>query len=248
MTSRLPIAPFAFEPVLSLVDKQYKGLQLVYQGDDSPGYQPSVGHRPPGITFLADLVAGWSQHGSPLRFTFPVSIPEVATEGFADAWLFETRRTGIEPSLVELGLAPTHPPAEGAHLARNLAQLREAGVGLCQLDFGSGYATIGGWRDLPLTRVEVSPAFIESQDAPSAQMLNSILRLAESCGLTSSVRGVANGAQLRMLEELNCQFARGPAIGPKLVSVQVDYWLQRNGARNGLGAYWQAQTSGRDEV
>jgi EAL domain-containing protein (putative c-di-GMP-specific phosphodiesterase class I) len=235
MTSRPPIAPFAFEPVMSIAGKRFHGLQLVYQEEGSPGYRPKAGHRPADIGLLADLVAEWRAHAPQAHFTFPCSFPEVAANGFADAWLSEARRVGIDPSFLELGLDPLYLPPQGAALTANLAQLRDAGVGICQLDFGTGYATMAAWVQVPLTRIELHPALFETTGS-SAAILSSVSDMLNSLGFTPSARGVADEPQLELLAAHGCQLARGPAIAGSLRPIEVGVWLQEKKSRVGLNA------------
>lgn len=217
---------------MSIADRRVYGLQLVYSGDDTSGYRLGEGYRPPSINFLTELFAGWREIAPLLHFTVPCSFPELAEQGFADAWLSEFRRADMQPFMLELGVDPLHPPPQEEHLVSNLTQLREAEVGLCQLDFGAGYATLATWPRVPFTRVELHPQFAQPSDT-AGSMLRSLREMFASFDLTSSVRGVADEEQLQLLAAHDYQLARGPAVGSAMRPIEVDHWLRENKSRVG---------------
>lgn len=218
-------APFAFEPLLSLNDKRFHGLQLVYTE------QPDKDLRPPSIEFLAELVSRWSDRSPPVRLTVPCDVPDVAASGFAGTWIAAARKASIEPSLLELGITPRHPLSNTGDLSTNLAMLREAGVGVCQLDFGAGHASLATWPLLPLTRVEVPPAFIDTQAEATAPILTSVFRMVDALGIVSSASGVETQRQMDLLQELGCMLVRGPAIAHRLTVAQAAPWLRENASQ-----------------
>ncbi len=103
---------------------------------------------------------------------------------------------------------------------RNLAELRELGVGLALDDFGTGYSSL---RDLRVQAVKIDRSFVGAlgnSDEDTA-IVSAIISLARALGIDAIAEGVEDESQAALLRELGCPLAQGylfGAPGPRIVS------------------------------
>ena len=103
---------------------------------------------------------------------------------------------------------------------RNLAALRELGVGLALDDFGTGYSSL---RDLPVHAVKIDRSFVGAlgRSAGDTAIVAAIVSLARALGIDAIAEGVEHESQAARLRELGCPLAQGylfGAPGPRIVS------------------------------
>ncbi len=108
--------------------------------------------------------------------------------------------------------------------AQILARFKEMGVGLACDDFGTGYSSLSTLRKLPFDTLKVDRSFIEAdaEDERASIILQAILAMAHSLGLTVVAEGIENQDQVDRLGELNCDLGQGFFIGPPMTARQVN--------------------------
>ncbi len=92
-----------------------------------------------------------------------------------------------------------------------LNQLREIGVGINIDDFGTGYSNLSYLMQLPISTLKIDRSFILPLEfeGRNTEIVQTILTLARSLGLTVIAEGVENETQLDQLKNLDCESAQG---------------------------------------
>jgi diguanylate cyclase len=113
-------------------------------------------------------------------------------------------RLGVE--LTEHAVVQDLPSAVAA-----LTTLREMGVCVSLDDFGTGYSSLFYLRELPISEVKIDRVFIDRLDAneEDAAIVDSVIRLARTVGVTAVAEGVERAAQASQLISLGCPAAQG---------------------------------------
>ena len=98
-----------------------------------------------------------------------------------------------------------------AHVIRQLNVLRDAGVRVALDDFGTGYSSLGRLQELPVDAVKIDRSFVSMvrTGAEKLPILNSMINMAHSLGLTVTAEGIETGAQASYLTNLNCDSLQG---------------------------------------
>jgi diguanylate cyclase (GGDEF)-like protein/PAS domain S-box-containing protein len=98
-----------------------------------------------------------------------------------------------------------------AHVIRQLNTLRDAGVRVALDDFGTGYSSLGRLQELPVDAVKIDRSFVSMvrTGAEKLPILNSMINMAHSLGLTVTAEGIETGAQAGYLTNLNCDSLQG---------------------------------------
>ena len=79
------------------------------------------------------------------------------------------------------------------------------------VDFGTGHASISNLRRIPVDVVKIDRSLISGIDADAGlrRITRSIVDLLNSLEIASLAEGVESGAELAVLEELNCAIVQG---------------------------------------
>jgi EAL domain-containing protein (putative c-di-GMP-specific phosphodiesterase class I) len=105
----------------------------------------------------------------------------------------------------------TNPPRARAVLA----QLSKLGVRLAVDDFGSGHASLGYLRKLPINVLKIDKSFIQqmTDDAGDAAIVRTAIDLGHNLGLEVVAEGVETEDTQRRLEALGCDTLQGYHLG-----------------------------------
>lgn len=101
---------------------------------------------------------------------------------------------------------------ENSDIARNiLLDLKTHGISLAVDDFGTGYSSLSYLSRIPADSIKIDRSFIQNIDNndEGVNMVNVILNLAKSLGMTVIAEGIETKQQALKLKELGCHFAQG---------------------------------------
>lgn len=148
--------------------------------------------------------------------TVDVSPLEVADPNFADRVLMVLDGADMAPARVELELTDGLQHANSREALRQLNRLRSAGVRLSLDNFGAGYANLTQLRALPLTQIKIAAGLVRglSGSAESRHIVQALVDLGRSSGLTVAAEGVDSPTQLAFLKSGGCQRVQGRALPP----------------------------------
>jgi diguanylate cyclase (GGDEF)-like protein/PAS domain S-box-containing protein len=92
-----------------------------------------------------------------------------------------------------------------------LNELRAMGVTLSIDDFGTGYSSLNYLATLPIDALKVDRSFIEKMvgGGEGNEIVRAIFKLGQALSKQVFAEGIETGAQLRLLEELGCEFGQG---------------------------------------
>jgi diguanylate cyclase (GGDEF)-like protein len=126
----------------------------------------------------------------------------------------------IRRALEESGLAACYLEVEfteGA-LMKNVAstlelmtQFKEIGLRLAIDDFGTGYSSLNYLKQFPIDKLKIDQSFVKNiaHDPNDAAIVQAIIALARSLGLSTIAEGVETESQLGYLRSLHCNEIQG---------------------------------------
>jgi diguanylate cyclase (GGDEF)-like protein len=148
--------------------------------------------------------------------------------------------SGWPPSDVVLEVTESLLEAHSSTAVRALHTLRTAGLRVAIDDFGTGYSSLSRLDTLPVDILKFDHSFIASiaTSPRRAQMLRSIVGMADALGLSLVAEGVETEEQNAVLRRVGCRYAQGWLYGrPGPVTELVDDVGQlRSGVTGGLAA------------
>jgi EAL domain-containing protein (putative c-di-GMP-specific phosphodiesterase class I) len=109
-----------------------------------------------------------------------------------------------------------------------LGRLKTMGVESSVDDFGTGYASLGYLKRLPVGELKIDRAFVHQMavDARDAAIVRSTVALAHDLGLTVVAEGVEDGVTWRMLARIGCDAGQGYYLSRPLAAEPFADWLR----------------------
>lgn len=140
-----------------------------------------------------------------------VSPRQLLVDDFADQIETLLRDSGLAPSELELEITEGVFLEDAEACIEKLARLRSLGVSIAIDDFGTGFSSLGYLKHLPLNRLKIDKSFVDSvlDDDQSVTILDSVIRLGKSLGLSVIAEGVESESQRIKLTELGCPMYQG---------------------------------------
>jgi diguanylate cyclase (GGDEF)-like protein/PAS domain S-box-containing protein len=156
-----------------------------------------------------DLAAWRAQGITNLRVAVNVSAAQLkpALAGIVRGAL---NSSGLPATTLELEI--TESALMDAHKTEPILRtLKQIGVGLAIDDFGTGYSSLSRLRALPIDMLKIDRSFVaDLPDSPdAAALVRSIIRLADSLGVSTLAEGVETPAQRDHLSLQGCGMAAG---------------------------------------
>jgi diguanylate cyclase (GGDEF)-like protein len=133
----------------------------------------------------------------------PVLVQEVLAE------------TGLEPSRLELEITETALIRDRDRALTGLERLKTLGVRLALDDFGTGYSSLSYLQTFPFDTLKIDRCFVArvAEDASSATIVESVIRLGQGLGLRVVAEGVEHENQLAALRAHGCDAVQGYLLG-----------------------------------
>ena len=171
-------------------------------------------------TYMAEeacrILKRWREEKQPLvPIALNVSAASLRSPYFSSALLQLTRQYEADPSQLILQL-PSQIALSDLPLLRQLAErLHGEGFKLALNHFGRGTVSLDLIQTLPLDMVKMEGEFSRDlgNNAKTAPIISSFIRMAEELHLQLIFDGVENGRQLELLRELGARWWTGPYAG-----------------------------------
>lgn len=170
-------------------------------------------------------LAGWRDRGAAgLRLTVPVSTLQLKHSGFGDQVTGCLARHGASPDRLILELPEAAMLAPSAEMMRTMQSLRTLGVTFSVGGFGTGYASLGHLRRLPVEFLKIDQGILQDmiRNPANQETVRAIVALARSMDLTVIAEGVETGEQHLLAEEVRCGFAQGAFLGRPIPAEAFD--------------------------
>ena len=166
---------------------------------------------------LAEL-ARWRAVGlSFARCSLSVNVAsqQLVDDSFIDVVDDALGETGIDAGSLWLELTETALMADTTAATRALRGLRGLGLHLAVDDFGTGYSSLTYLKRFPVESIKIDRSFVTGLglEADDTSIVEAVVRLGHSLGLTVVAEGVETPLQLNRLRELGCDRAQGYLFG-----------------------------------
>ena len=158
---------------------------------------------------------GANRTGDGLPFvTVNVSGRQLDDFGFVGDVAEALANSSIDPARLVLEITESMTMAQPELTIERLRALKALGVRLAIDDFGTGYSSLGYLRRLPVDKVKIDRSFVvDIERATGAALINGIINLTSSLGLSCVAEGVETEEQARALQAFGCHAAQGFYFG-----------------------------------
>ncbi len=166
-------------------------------------------------------ICEWNERfGTRLRLAVNLSARSLARPDLLTELREVLSESCLDPSLLELEITETDAIGDEATNLATLNDLAALGVSISIDDFGTGYSSLSYLRHLPIKRLKLDRQFV--RDLPHsrdcAAIVEAVVSLAHSLGISVTAEGVETAEQLRYLKSTGCEEVQGhwfdPALSP----------------------------------
>jgi diguanylate cyclase (GGDEF)-like protein/PAS domain S-box-containing protein len=154
------------------------------------------------------------------------------------------RETGVAPGSLELEFTESVIMEKADKNIDTLRALKQMGVQLSIDDFGTGYSSLNYLKHFPIDTIKIDRSFIAdvSSNSDDAAITEAIISMAHSLKLNVIAEGVENGAQLRFLDQRNCDEVQGYYLGLPMPAHDLVAHLETPDRKSAvMHAAWQAE-------
>jgi len=141
-------------------------------------------------------------------------------------WLFDMAKNHQEGNMLVVEITERLLLDASTQVSERLAQYQQAGVQVALDDFGTGYSALSYLKKFPIDYVKIDRSFVRELGSSNqdAALCRAIIMMAHSLGMQVIAEGIENQRQLRMLQEMGCDFGQGYYFSPPLRPEAFTLW------------------------
>ncbi|PCJ44458.1 MAG: hypothetical protein COA99_06910 [Moraxellaceae bacterium] len=135
--------------------------------------------------------------------------------------------TGLEPKFLAIELTESVLINNVEETIEVLLKLKALGITLAIDDFGTGYSSLSYLKKFPIDTLKIDQSFIRDilEGVNDAAIVNAIISMAHSLGLSVLAEGVETGAHNDFLTDHKCDYAQGYLYcRPKPARELLEFW------------------------
>lgn len=131
--------------------------------------------------------------------------------GFAARVIELVTGNGVNPAQIELEVTEGVFIEDDGRVQRAIEQLRAAGFRIALDDFGTGYSSLSYLQKFAVDKIKIDRSFVANigEGADSTAIVNAVVTLGRSMGLTVNAEGVETAQQRDFLREAGCDELQG---------------------------------------
>ncbi|RZI42859.1 EAL domain-containing protein [Herbaspirillum sp. HC18] len=166
----------------------------------------------------------WQDMGlPPIRLAVNLSARQFIGDDIVKIVSTALQETGLEPGWLELEITESLILDNSERVIHAMHELKRMGVSLSLDDFGTGYSSLSYLRRFPVDRVKIDRSFVYdvTRNPGGADIVRSILALAQKLGLGAIAEGVETEAQLGYLRQQGCPEIQGFLFSEALPAEEI---------------------------
>ncbi|MEW8383612.1 MAG: GGDEF domain-containing phosphodiesterase, partial [Candidatus Thiodiazotropha taylori] len=175
----------------------------------------------------------WSEQlQDPLNLAVNISAVHFHQASFADQIRGLVTNSGVDPKHLTLEIHEGTLVENFEEATEKVLKLKKLGVRFSIDCFGIGYASIAYIRRLPVDQLKIDRSFIRdiSSDPKDAQLVQTIITMAQNMDIEVVAIGVETDAQLKFLRDKGCRIFQGYYFSHPLPVDQFESYLSKETA------------------
>lgn len=215
-----------YQPIVDLADGTIAGREALLRwthptrGELSPAAFIPTAERTGLILALGEWAllqscteaARWRDAVTVAVNVSPVQLREEAFASIVESILI---RTGLPAARLNVEVTETVLLSDDSATRRNVAALRELGVGLALDDFGTGFSTMSTLVRFSFDKLKIDSSFVRESvhRRESAAVVRGIVALSREIGMPTTAEGIETQEQLDFVRACGCTHAQGFLLG-----------------------------------
>jgi EAL domain-containing protein (putative c-di-GMP-specific phosphodiesterase class I) len=175
---------------------------------------------------------------SPLFMSVNFSVRDFGDAAFLPAIREVLAETGVDPAAIQLEITESLLMNEPEVAAASLRACCDLGMRIAIDDFGTGYSSMSYLHKFPVDTIKIDRSFVSSmhERAESAQIVDSIVHLANCLGIDAVAEGIETLQQVSLLQGLGCRFGQGYLFSKPLPQAEALAFARAQTVTSGVSA------------
>ncbi|MFK7857961.1 MAG: putative bifunctional diguanylate cyclase/phosphodiesterase [Granulosicoccus sp.] len=168
--------------------------------------------------------ARWDEH---LSIAINVSTVQLKTDNFVNSVTSALHKSGLAPHRLEIEITESVLINKPDQALKHLLAVRDLGISIAMDDFGTGYSSLSYLNNFPFSKIKIDRAFIsENPSLKSRALVDAIIGLGTSMGMTTLAEGVETKEQFDLLARSGCVAAQGYLISRPIPAADVEGFIR----------------------
>ena len=148
---------------------------------------------------------------------------------FAERVIDLVRRADVDPAQIELEVTEGVLIEDDGRVQKAIGKLRAAGFRIALDDFGTGYSSLSYLQRFAVDKIKIDRSFVANigEGSDSTAIVNAVVTLGRSMGLTVNAEGVETAAQRDFLRAAGCDEMQGFLFSKAVPEAEITKRLQR---------------------
>ena len=215
-----------YQPIVGLARRNVLSLELLcrwrhpVRGLLTPDkFIPLAEHSgliaPLTISLLRAACKDLSRFPPHWRLSFNVAPQQIQDETLVYQLMSVLQEAGVPPSRLDVELTETALVNDTARARQVILALKKTGMTVTLDDFGTGYSSLSYLAEMTFDKIKIDRSFVQTmQERPqSAKIIDAIIGLSRSLGVSNVAEGIETELQASMLLKMGCQTGQGYLFG-----------------------------------
>ncbi len=147
---------------------------------------------------------------------------------FAERVFDLVRRAEVDPAQIELEVTEGVLIEDDGRVQKAIGKLRAAGFRIALDDFGTGYSSLSYLQRFAVDKIKIDRSFVANigEGSDSTAIVNAVVTLGRSMGLTVNAEGVETAAQRDFLRAAGCDEMQGFLFSKAVPEAEITKRLQ----------------------
>ncbi|MGC1218417.1 MAG: EAL domain-containing protein [Phormidesmis sp.] len=170
----------------------------------------------------------WYQAGFPaLRLAVNLSPQQFSRTNLVRSVVEILQSTGFDAKYLELEVTESAAMQDVGFAIGALRKFSLAGIQIAMDDFGTGYSSLSVLKHFPLDTIKIDRSFVKDlvDDPSDAAIASTIIALAKGLNFKVLAEGIENPEQMKVLNDMGCDYAQGYWFSRPLTVAQIDQML-----------------------
>ena len=184
-----------------------------------------------GEWVLVEACTVAAQWPTPLRIAVNLSPQQFRENGVVESVSKALAASGLDPRRLELEITESLLMHDTGAVLHQLSDLKQRGISIVMDDFGTGYSSLSYLWRFPFDKLKIDRSFLteSSQEDPNVRnILQTIVTLGHSMGMTVTAEGVETPTQARLLTMLSCDHLQGFHLGRPMPQTHLAAAILKN--------------------
>lgn len=170
----------------------------------------------------------WTDEGlGHVNLAVNLSSVQFRVQDLADRIERIVRRSGVDPSRLELEITESGLMEDPDGAVRILGRLRAIGLTIAIDDFGTGYSSLAYLKSFPVCTLKIDRSFVRDLEADvnDRGIAEAVISMSRVLRVAVVAEGVESAGQVDILRAMGCQFAQGFYFSKPITAEQfTTYW------------------------